>query len=65
MKKTIQISGMHCKSCEVLIQDALTDIGVTAKVNSSKGTAELEYEESNVNMKLIEKIIEQEGFKLK
>ncbi|MAG78629.1 heavy metal transporter [archaeon] len=29
MKTTLTIKGMHCKSCETLIKDALEDIGVT------------------------------------
>mgnify|MGYP001486314428 CR=1 FL=1 len=29
MKTTLTIKGMHCKSCETLIKDALEDIGET------------------------------------
>ncbi|MBR9690827.1 hypothetical protein GOV08_04030 [Candidatus Woesearchaeota archaeon] len=37
MKKTIiDVEGMHCKSCETLIKEALADVGVKAKPNHKK-----------------------------
>ncbi|NMB70284.1 hypothetical protein GYA27_03735 [candidate division WWE3 bacterium] len=43
--KTISIKGMHCRSCEILVEESLLQIpGVTqAKVSEKKGTAEVLY----------------------
>ena len=46
MKTTnVYIKGMHCRSCELLIEDELCSIsGVTqVKVNYSKGVAQVEH----------------------
>ncbi len=42
-KRTIQIQGMHCRSCEILLEDSMKEIeGVTGvKVSYIKGTAEV------------------------
>lgn len=44
--KTIDIKGMHCKSCEVLVEDKLNEIDNIkhVEVDSNKGTAEIQYE---------------------
>lgn len=43
--KTISIKGMHCRSCEILIEESLLQIpGVNAaKVSEKKGLAEVSY----------------------
>lgn len=45
-KATVHIKGMHCRSCEILIEDELRKInGVTeVKVNEKKGSAYVCYE---------------------
>ena len=47
MKKiTVDISGMHCRSCEILVEGELKKISQikSVLVNNRKGTAEIEYE---------------------
>jgi copper chaperone CopZ len=59
------IKGMHCKSCAVLIKDALTDHnGVKeASVDEKKNTAKVSFDEKFTNEKQIIHIIENEGYK--
>ena len=61
MKTTIKINGMHCHSCEMLIGDALEDIGVKNSVDSKKGLAVVEFDESKVTIDQIKKVIQDEG----
>lgn len=64
MKKTVvDIKGMHCRSCEILVADELEKISNIKKVtvNQSKGTAEVEYE-GELNEKEIEKAIGCAGY---
>ncbi len=44
-KQTIHIDGMHCRSCEILIEDGIKEIHGVREVNVShtKGTAEVNY----------------------
>lgn len=47
MKKlVVPIAGMHCRSCEILIEDKLSEIPEVKKsrVNHKRGTAEISYE---------------------
>ena len=53
---------MHCKSCEMLIADALEDVGVKGKVDSEKGTAEIEFDENKVTLDQVKKTIVDEGY---
>tara|TARA_Y100000310_G_C20571710_1_gene758393 strand:- start:934 stop:1134 length:201 start_codon:yes stop_codon:yes gene_type:complete len=63
MKKiNLKIKGMHCKSCEMLIADALEDVGVKGKVDSEKGTAEIEFDENKVTLDQVKKTIVDEGY---
>ena len=65
MKKiTLKVKGMHCKSCSMLIEDALEDLGVKSKVDSDKGIAIVEFDESKVSEKTIKKTIKGEGYKI-
>ena len=56
---------MHCKSCEVLLGDAFEEIGVTKSIiDSKKGTAIVEFDETSVSEEKIKKAIEDEGYKI-
>lgn len=63
MKINLKIKGMHCKSCETLISDALADAGVKSRVDSKKGTAVVEFDESKISLEKIKSIIAKEGYK--
>jgi copper chaperone len=62
MKKTLKVKGMHCKSCEMLITDALDDIGVQAKVNVKTGDVIVDYDESKTSLADIKKVLKEEGY---
>ena len=64
-KINLKVKGMHCKSCEMLIGDALEDLGVSkSKIDSQKGTAEIEFDEKKTSVDEIKKTIVAEGYKL-
>jgi copper chaperone len=64
MKVTLKVKGMHCKSCSMLIEDALEDIGVKSKVDSEKGIAVVEFDENKVSEEKIKAAIKGEGYKV-
>ncbi len=59
-KKRIYIVGMHCVSCERLIEEELMDVsGVkSVKADRKKGTVELLYEEKEPEFSEIKEIVE-------
>lgn len=61
-KIKLKIGGMTCKSCEMLITDSLDDLGVKAKVSHNKGTADIEFDESEVKLEKIKAAIKADGF---
>lgn len=64
-KKIIDIKGMHCHSCEILVENHLQKINGIKKVNvnQNKGIAEIEYE-GNLDDKAVEKAVCQAGYSL-
>ncbi len=64
-KRTINIKGMHCISCEELISDCLNEIdGVKAKVSFANSNAIVSFDEKKVTLKDIEKAITNKGYKV-
>jgi len=61
-KINIKIKGMHCKSCTMLVTDALEDINVKSDVKV--GEASLTFDDSKVSMEQIKAAIKQEGFEV-
>lgn len=67
MKKlTIDVAGMHCKSCELLLERSIRGVENVEKVhaNQSKGIVEVSYSGTVPDEKVIESIIEENGYKL-
>ena len=64
MKKIFYISGMHCVSCEMLIEKEVKDIFKTAKIDIShqKGVMEIEAEE--ISEKKIREIVKSCGYQI-
>ena len=58
----LKIKGMHCQSCQMLIEDALDDIGVKSKVNLKNNSITIE--NTDVPLEKITKVIESEGYKV-
>jgi len=67
-KESLLIQGMHCKSCETLIKDALEEElkGIKSiKISAAKGDAVIEYDEKETSLDEIKKVIKGEGYKVK
>jgi len=64
-KATVYIKGMHCRSCEILVEDELRKIkGVTdVKVSEKNGRAYVCYE-GNIDHNKIEKAVRNAGYEL-
>lgn len=64
MKKImIKVKGMHCKSCEVLIKDALEEIAGINGVSISSDAVTIVYNEKQTNPEAMRKCIEEQGYK--
>ena len=63
MKKTLQIKGMHCKSCKMLLEDSFEDLGVaSATIDWEKGIAVVEFDENKVSLVALKKAVVDEGY---
>lgn len=61
-RKTIQISGMHCAHCVDSVTENLNQIeGVRARVNLSKGCAEVFYDRE-IQEDVLRRAVEKAGF---
>ena len=63
-KTTLKISGMHCASCSTLIQKGLkkTEGVINANVNLSSEKAQIEYDESLVEVSGLIKSVKDRGY---
>ncbi|HIH32328.1 TPA: heavy-metal-associated domain-containing protein [Candidatus Woesearchaeota archaeon] len=61
-KKTFNVKGMHCKSCEMLIKDVLSEVDGVKKVDVSliNNTVTVDFDDKKENA--IIKSIEGEGY---
>ena len=64
-KHTIQIEGMHCNSCERIIEEALKDKVQDIQVSYSRGEAEVEYNPERILLSEIKDIIKKSGYSIK
>jgi len=66
--KTIKLNvkGLHCSSCEMLIKDSLEETeGVkNAEVSHKNGTVTIDYDEKLIDENKIKDIIKKEGYKV-
>lgn len=65
-KINIPIKGMHCRSCELLIEDKLKELpGVKRSVlNYKKGSAEIFYDSENFDVRVAENAIREAGYEI-
>jgi copper chaperone CopZ len=58
----ISVKGMHCKSCEMILEDSLSEIPgvIEAKASLKEGIVTVKYEETELEK--IKEIIRQEGY---
>ena len=63
--KNLRVEGMHCRSCEMLLEDALKEIGVSkSKLSYEKGKVTVTFDESLVSMDDIKERIREEGYEV-
>ncbi|MGB7512196.1 MAG: heavy-metal-associated domain-containing protein [Pelodictyon phaeoclathratiforme] len=67
MKNELQVNGMHCGGCELLVKEALEEVeGISAaEVSFLKGSVVVEYEPEVVSLALVTAVIEGQGFTVK
>lgn len=65
-KITVPIAGLHCRSCELLVEDNLSQIPAIERsvINYKKGTAEIHYGDQQPNMREVEQAIREAGYKV-
>ncbi len=65
MDRTIKVSGMHCRSCEMLLGDSISEIkGVESVVaDSRKGIVRVSLADESA-LALVRKTIEKEGYRV-
>jgi len=63
----LNVEGMHCSSCEMLIGDELKELdGVNKiKVDHKSGTVEVKFDESKTTKQDIIETIKKEGYKVR
>ena len=67
MKTELQVSGMNCGSCELLVTEALEDLEGVISVDAShlKSAVTVDYDPNMVGLPTIAAVIEEQGFKVK
>ena len=65
MKLILQIEGMHCNSCAMLIENEFEDKVKRISVDYSSEKAEIDFDEKKITEKEIKRIIEKMGYKIK
>jgi copper chaperone CopZ len=63
-KTTLNIKGMHCASCSMLIKDALTEHKgvISADVDLKKNLANISFDEKLTEEKELIQVIKSEGY---
>ena len=67
MKKiTLNVKGMHCKSCETLLKDEFSELQGVGKteVDSKTGKVSVEYDETKVKLDMIKAKIKELGYEV-
>jgi copper chaperone CopZ len=66
MKKDFVVKGMHCKSCEMLIEDSLEEQDGVNSVQAShaKGFVSVDFDESKISEEKIKSVIKAEGYEV-
>ena len=66
MRKKYNIRGMHCKSCEILLEKGISEIEGVKKVdvNHRKGIAEVEFGQSAPNDDAVARAVQSAGYSL-
>ncbi len=63
MKKTLKVKGMHCRSCEMIIAEALEEAGA-GSVAASHAKGEVTVDFGSLDEQRVRKIIKEEGYEV-
>jgi copper chaperone CopZ len=65
MEKILKVEKMHCRSCEMLLIDVISEISGVKKAAAdfTKGTVTIDYENPEA-LELAKKAIEKEGYRV-
>lgn len=63
-KQLLKLDGMHCASCSLVIEGELEDIGVKARANYAKQVVEIEFNPEIIELDLVVKTIEKQGYRV-
>lgn len=65
MEKVLKVEKMHCRSCEMLLTDVISEIDGVKKVSADfrKGAVKISYDKPAA-IDLARKAIEKEGYKV-
>lgn len=61
----LKVEGMSCGHCVNAIEKALSEIGVSGKVNLSDHLVEVSFDENQTNLDTIKEAIEDQGYDVK
>lgn len=63
-KTKLKVSGMHCASCAVNIDDSLEDLEGVRKASTSfaRGRTKLEFDETTVDLETVRSVIGELGY---
>ncbi len=64
MKTKLTVKGMHCKSCETLINDALEEIKGVQRASADNKKGEVVVTHENASMDEVKKAIQKLGYKV-
>ena len=65
IKTILKIKGMHCRSCEVLIKENLSQIPGVKEVKSSWKNQTMEvHSQSEIEMKIFKQVVEKSGYQI-
>jgi len=65
MEKTIKVSGMHCRSCEILLEDSISEIKGAKVLSADHKKGEIKVSLDNESlMNQIKKVVEKEGYRV-
>ncbi len=64
-KIKLKLSGMHCKSCEMLIRDILEDEGIEVlNISEKSGILEFNYDDKKQDLIKIKKLLLENNYKV-
>jgi copper chaperone len=61
---TLYVEGMSCEHCVNTIQSTLKNLNVIGKVHLENKTVQLDFDENEVSLESIRKVIENQGYEV-